>query len=85
MEFVNKSLSVSNRFPSAISQRIAYPIHQIIDLVAHNFRIANNSYVVFGAVNKLDGRRRWNNTIRNGRDVARFQKRAMKDGVKPHV
>ena len=68
MEVVDKSLSITNiidRFPSAITQRIAKQINEIIELVAHNLRIENSSYLIFRAVSKLDKRRRWHDTIRN--------------------
>ena len=68
MEVVDKSLSITNiidGFPSAITRSIAKPINEVIELVAHNVRIKNSSYFVFGAVSKLDRRRRWHDTIQN--------------------
>ena len=70
MEVVDKSLSITNvinRFSSAVTQRIAKaePINEIIELIAQNLRIENSSYLVSRAVNKLDRRRRWHDTIRN--------------------
>ena len=88
MEVFDKSLSIRNiidGFPSAITWSITYPINQIIEFISHNLRIENSGYLVFRAVNKLDRGWRWHDTIRNGRGATRFQKRAMKDWVKPHV
>ena len=59
MEVVDKSVSITNiidRFPSAITRRISKPTNEIIKLVAHNLKIENNNYLVFGAISKLDRR-----------------------------
>jgi hypothetical protein len=86
MEVVDQSLSITNiidGFPCAITGGIAQPINEIIQLVAHNFRIENGGYLVLRAVSKLEGRWGRHDTIGNRVGVTRLQKRAMKDGMKP--